>query len=114
MAEQPDRLTRLTDRLTRFERTARRQRILNAVLVVALVVAVSGWWLTARDQAATRRNGTVADCRADALAVDLDAFRIIVSPAATDAEILAAAARLERIGPLVDRYHECTTIGGTP
>jgi hypothetical protein len=100
-------LDRATRRLVRFERTARRQRAINIILAVALVISTSGWWLTARDQSATRRNGDVADCRATELAITLDAFRVIVAPRSTDAEIDEAAASLGRQGDLVGRYDDC-------
>lgn len=101
------RLARLTKRLDRFERTAHRQRLLNIALSAVLVVAASGWWLTSRDQSATRQNGKVADCRSLELAITLDAFRVIVAPGSSTADTDKAAADLEAAGPLVDRYAEC-------
>lgn len=102
-----DRITALSARLRSFERSAHRQRIIISTLTLALVIAVSGWWLTSRDQSATRRNGAVADCRAEELAVTLDAFRVIVAPGSTDRATAKAARDLEAEGPLVDRYDAC-------
>lgn len=103
------------DRLTRFEAAAHRQRLLTIALTPCLLVTSTGWWFTAADNAATVRNGKVADCRAEALAVDLDGFRVIVSAGSTPAEEAAAADRLEEAGPLTARYAACAhDNGGTP
>lgn len=94
--------------VARLDRTIHRQAATIAVLVVAVAICASGWWLTSRDHSATERNGRAADCRSTELAITLDAFQVIVSPTATALDREQAADRLDRLPTLLARYQDCT------
>lgn len=103
-----DALDSAVGRMDRLERSLRRQTVVILILVAALFVCASGWWLSSRDHDATTRNGSVADCRSLELAATLDAFRIIVSPDSTTADQDGAGRTLARLGSLRGRYAACT------
>ncbi len=94
-----------------LQATIRRLRRFLFFFGMAVLVATSGWWTTARDLSATRRNGRVADCRQSALATRLDDFALIVSPQASDEERNAAAIRIANDRSLVVSYAACTGAG---
>lgn len=76
----------LASRLETWEKNSTRKNWIIVILSVALVFALTGWWFTSRDQSATKRNGSRADCRGIELATDLDQFKIIVGPGASKEE----------------------------
>lgn len=97
----------LKHRVDRFEVSLARKNWAILILSIALVISSSGWWFSSRDRAATVRNGEVANCRAEELARDLDEFRTIVSPTASQPMKGRAARHLSLYGPLSTRYERC-------
>lgn len=108
--EPPDPPVTLQYLAEEMKKLARWSRIKNwAILIISAIalVAIIGWLASSRDNSATKRNGEVANCRGIELASDLDEFKIIVSPTATNIEKQAAADNLVKLGRLVARYETC-------
>jgi hypothetical protein len=106
-----DRIDAVYKGVTELHTLNRRMGRFLAGMAVALLVAVSGWWLTAQDHSATRRAGRSAECRATAQAKRLDDFAVIVSPLATKRDRDAAADRIAHGLSLEVAYAAC---GGQP
>lgn len=100
-------IDQMFQRVKVLERRLMRWVALTWILALCLLVAVTGWWFTSRDNGASKEYDRKADCRAVALADVLDQFRVLVIPSADEDDKNAAELQLDLLGSLEDAYRRC-------